>query len=402
MLSQPSAPQIPLPSEEFTRQVKDLLEHLHDFGYLQNHSLSAALDSSSGLRQESGWETIRKEILLAIEALSPGPNPPIASPRARMYHILNLRYLEEIPLQQCAQELGISIRQTNRELRRAEQSVAAILWSKLGERWQNFSSPTLQNLIPNEIEHLRVHFEPMDMVYLAQEVCQELSPLAKDHGSRLVLLPNPENMIVLTDRMIARQALISILSRLIQSSQPGDLEIQFFEQVGMRGMDVQVELKDQVLTGSKLEPVVEQLLSHIEWKLELLPGKKNVWRIVFETNPPPTLLVIDDNEGLGLLLERFLSGRRCRLVNARNGEEGLRLAGQLEPDAIILDVMMPGMDGWQVLKRLKSVEATREIPVIVCSVFNDPRLARSFGASMLLAKPLNRDEFLTAIRQAGL
>jgi CheY-like chemotaxis protein len=64
--------------------------------------------------------------------------------------------------------------------------------------------------------------------------------------------------------------------------------------------------------------------------------------------------------------------------------------------------MMPGLDGWQVLKRLKTEESTREIPVIICSVFDDPRLARSLGATQLLPKPLQRDAFIEAIRQVGL
>jgi CheY-like chemotaxis protein len=159
---------------------------------------------------------------------------------------------------------------------------------------------------------------------------------------------------------------------------------------------------DPTSGASREEPFFHQLLHHIEWKLLYQSDCSMICQVIFETTPPPTLLVIDDNEGLGLLLERYLSGRRCRLVYARSGLDGIQLARQLEPDAVILDVMMPGLDGWQVLKRLKTEESTREIPVIICSVFDDPRLARSLGATQLLPKPLQRDAFIEAIRQVGL
>jgi hypothetical protein len=59
------------PSGEFTQLIKEILENLHDFGYLQKHSLSNALEGLSDSRKEASWEQIRRELLLAIESLSP-------------------------------------------------------------------------------------------------------------------------------------------------------------------------------------------------------------------------------------------------------------------------------------------------------------------------------------------
>lgn len=389
------------PSEDFTQQVKQVLENLHDFGYLQNHPLSAALEGSGQAGGEAGWEKVRREILLAIEALSPGPNPPISSPRARSYHILNLHYLEEIPLLQCAQELGISIRQTSRELRRAEQSVAAILWAKLGERLKQVQ-PVSAEPLRSELEQIRLNFEQVDMGLLLQEASLEFTSLAAEHGVHVQIDQPGWAAFTLTDRMIARQALITIFSRLIQSSHPGDLYACFFRSEETQGLHIRFYPANEQIWQQPLEPFFQHLLERMEWRLEFRKGFPAVCRVVFEANIPPVLLVIDDNDGLGLLLERYLSGRRCRLVTARSGVEGLALASTLDPDAILLDVMMPGMDGWQVLNRLKSAPETRETPVIVCSVFNDPRLARSLGAAQFLPKPLNRDAFLATIQQLGL
>jgi CheY-like chemotaxis protein len=390
------------PSGEFTQLIKEILENLHDFGYLQKHSLSNALEGLSDSRKEASWEQIRRELLLAIEALSPGPNPSISSPRARSYHILNLHYLEEIPLQQCSQELGISLRQTNRELRRAEQSIAAIIWAKFGKQFKQPQPNPTTNTYQDEMELVRLNYEPVNMGLLVQEAGQEVVPLAMEYQVHFHLELPDHPIVILTDKMISRQIFIAMFSRLIQSKQIGELHISFYREDEIQGLNIRFHPSVGDAWFPQMDPFIQSLLNRMEWKLELLKGSTDICHIVFESIKPPTLLVIDDNEGMGVLLERYLSGHRCRLVTAHNGMEGLTLASQIDPDAILLDVMMPGMDGWQVLNRLKNQEITRNIPVVVCSVFNDPRLASSLGAELFLTKPLNREDFLTAIQQLGL
>jgi CheY-like chemotaxis protein len=65
----------------------------------------------------------------------------------------------------------------------------------------------------------------------------------------------------------------------------------------------------------------------------------------------------------------------------------------------VLDVMMPGMDGWEFLQRLRNQPTTASIPVIVCSVINNPGLAYSLNASLFLPKPVSRRDVLDALRQ---
>jgi len=84
-----------------------------------------------------------------------------------------------------------------------------------------------------------------------------------------------------------------------------------------------------------------------------------------------------------------------------NTEDGLQIVGQLQPDAVILDVMMPGIDGWELLQRLRTTHETRCIPVIICSVINDPELAFALGASQYVSKPVTRDSLRLALQQVG-
>ena len=116
----------------------------------------------------------------------------------------------------------------------------------------------------------------------------------------------------------------------------------------------------------------------------------------------PNVLVIDDNEELLELVARYLSDHTVSVTTAASSEEGLRLARSTRPDAIIPDVMMPGMDGWEALQTFKTWPETADIPIVVCSVFHDPELAYSLGASVVLAKPVRRGEVLAALHELGI
>ncbi len=108
------------------------------------------------------------------------------------------------------------------------------------------------------------------------------------------------------------------------------------------------------------------------------------------------VLVIDDDPLVADLLRRTLVKDGYRVEYAENGEKGLQLAQQLRPDAITLDVMMPGMDGWQVMTRLKSDPELADIPVILLSIVNDRKTGFALGATEYLTKPLDRER-LTAV-----
>jgi CheY-like chemotaxis protein len=112
--------------------------------------------------------------------------------------------------------------------------------------------------------------------------------------------------------------------------------------------------------------------------------------------------VIDDHPPLIELLRRYLTQTRCQVIGVSDGFEALALARSLQPDGIILDVMMPNIDGWEVLQRLHNTPELAHTPVIICSIFNDPKLAYSLGAVAVLQKPVKREELLTILRQLNL
>jgi signal transduction histidine kinase len=101
-----------------------------------------------------------------------------------------------------------------------------------------------------------------------------------------------------------------------------------------------------------------------------------------------TVLVIDDDPTIHDLVRRFLSKQGFNVRTANSGEEGLRLAKLIKPEAITLDVMMPGMDGWSVLTALKANPQTADIPVVMMTMVDDQNLGYALGAAEYLLKPV--------------
>ncbi|GEM_PF-915232 len=111
------------------------------------------------------------------------------------------------------------------------------------------------------------------------------------------------------------------------------------------------------------------------------------------------VLVIDDDDVVRNLLQAYLSKIGYQVALADNGKEGLALAKKLRPNAITLDVMMPGMDGWEVLSQLKADPDLAHIPVIVLTMVEDKDIGYSLGAAEFLTKPVTRDQLTKVLRK---
>ena len=112
-----------------------------------------------------------------------------------------------------------------------------------------------------------------------------------------------------------------------------------------------------------------------------------------------TVLAIDDDPNARDLLKRMITREGFRVITAPGGEEGLRLAKTLRPDAITLDVMMPGMDGWTVLARLKADPELAQIPVIIVTIVDRHEMGFALGASDYLTKPIDSDRLTQLLRK---
>jgi twitching motility two-component system response regulator PilH len=112
-----------------------------------------------------------------------------------------------------------------------------------------------------------------------------------------------------------------------------------------------------------------------------------------------TVLVVDDNEDMARFYRGATVGTRYHIVHLTQGRGLFETIEATTPDVVVLDIMLPDIDGWRLLMRLHQDPATRPIPVVVCSVVREEELALSLGAALYLSKPVRPREFIQALDQ---
>ena len=119
-------------------------------------------------------------------------------------------------------------------------------------------------------------------------------------------------------------------------------------------------------------------------------------------NARPQLLLVDDDRASLDLVTAYLDGSGIDIVRARDGLEALEQVRRLTPSAIVLDIRLPKLDGWEVLTALRSEPVTAAIPVVVVSIVDEPSRGLALGAAGWLTKPVRRESLLAALRKIGL
>jgi CheY-like chemotaxis protein len=403
MSDNPHTPEVEGTPATFTDQIKQALEHLYDFPYLQRHPLAQEIGLAPDRPGETAGQRLRRELITAIETLNPGPGVPFRAPHARLYNLLHLHYVEEMTIQEAAHELGISLRQAYRDLRRGEESVAAVLWARRPVSQPQEPRAVQLSSVQAEMARLETHPRPTDICPLLQRALKAVEHLARHRGVSFHAEIPSEPVIVSADPVMTQQVLVSTLSHAVQQARPGTLHLALTSDKEWTSLVIRYTPEIGTTDAPMMDRVVSQLVDRLKWTVRQEDQAERTRTIILQmTARGPTVLVIDDNEGLVELLDRYLTGHACRVVPASSGREGLQLAQELTPDAIVLDVMIPEMDGWEVLQTLRTRPQTSAIPIVVCSVFNDPELAYSLGASLFLPKPVRRDDVLAALRQLGI
>lgn len=119
-----------------------------------------------------------------------------------------------------------------------------------------------------------------------------------------------------------------------------------------------------------------------------------------ETGRADVVVIEDDRPSLDLITA-YLAGVDLRVTPARDGPSGLEAVRRIRPAAVLLDIRLPGMDGWAVLDALQRDVTTRDIPVVVVSIIDERSRGAALGAAAYLVKPVSRDALLGALTSVG-
>ncbi len=394
---------------EFTDHVRDALTHLYDHVHLQTHPLNLLLTGQAELDEVSRSQRLRRRLLEAVEQLNPAAGRPVSSEATFSYSALCYRYLDGLSPEEIANILGLSPRQVYRKLREAVEAVASLLWDQLQQElaaveqapappdtWdrRSLAQATVQQL------GALAHPEMLEIGSLMAGILKDLLPYCAQMGAEIVLPPAETSFHIYGDRAIFRQAMINLLTNALDQVHPPIFRVEFAPAPGRLHLTLHApDSQHAAVPIEKREGIGWQVgvqLIEMQGGRVSLVSPADGWSIQIELPlvEPQRVLVIDDMPDIADLFRRFTTHYALEVIGAKSAAEAFEVLQNLSPALILLDVMLPKQDGWEILQTLKANPATATIPVIICSILNEPGLATSIGADGYLRKPVSQEMLL--------
>ena len=294
-----------------------------------------------------------------------------------------------------------------------------------------------------EAGKMELYVEPIGLQALADDVRLMIEPLAAANNNALVIVCAPDLGSLESDVTKLKQSLLNLLSNACKFSRDGRIELSIRREPGRvlftvsdTGIGISDEQQARLFqafhqadssttreyggTGLGLaitrsfarmlggDVTVSSELGHGSTFILALPEARPVAMAETGADLPPagmaaaealaTVLVVDDELASRRIIGAHLARERYHVTYASSGPEALEAVRRERPDAITLDIMMPQVDGWAVLRSLKADPELASIPVVLVSLAADRRLGLALGAAAVLTKPVDRAELAAALR----
>jgi signal transduction histidine kinase/DNA-binding response OmpR family regulator len=304
-----------------------------------------------------------------------------------------------------------------------------------------------------EAGKMELSHEMFELAPLFDQLGSTVAPLLEQNGNKLSIEVKPGAKIMVADPMRVRQILLNLLSNATKFTKNGTIALgastskedgidwvhfavrdtgigMSIEQIGRlfqpfvqadssttrqyggTGLGLAISQKFARMMGGNID-VISAPARGTTFTLHLPANVANPRRSVDETtegtdlgkpHPPSihqeaTILVIDDDRTVRDLMVRILNKEGFRVVTAWGGKEGLRLAKEIKPSVITLDVIMPEVDGWSTLNQIKADPELADIPVILITMIDDRQKAFTLGAADYMVKPIDREQLARVINR---
>jgi CheY-like chemotaxis protein len=399
-------------NSQFVHELQMVLQHLYDPIVLRESPLLGAL----GVGRHRGPAALRDILLQAIEALKPEQGMREEASAWRAYRALRHRYVEQFTQGEVADVLALSVRQMRREEKRAVVGLADYLWERhnLAERWkapadepsaEEGAAPPSRKEELAWIERSRPS-EVIDSALLVEAAVRVARPLAQALGVSVEMALPAELPSVAGQGESLRQAVLNAITLAIRSAPRGQVSLA----AQRDGATLALTIVSQSAAGASTcssddltesVEMIRQLLALSEGELRLQREDGETGLLTLTLHLPVAtqrlVLIIDDNADTLQLYARYLADSAYLLETVSDPQGAIARAAVLTPDCIVLDVMLPGIDGWELLERLREHPRTHDIPVIVCTILPEESLALALGAAAFLRKPVSREALLAAL-----
>lgn len=398
--------------DTFVKYTRDALRQLYDPGQLIQNPLMHLC----GLRDRPDAFVVLQEIIIeAIEGLKPGPETSRQTAR-EVFALLYNRYVQQLSQKAVAEELGMSVRHLRRREYAAIDVLAAHLWSRVDPDLvatyeagaDRATAGPADSSLGTELawlQSLPSTSVTADLTEILTSVADFTKNLAKQYGVALDFQIDQTLPMIAVHPVALDQILVNLLTGALHQLAAGQIVLSTRELVHEVTLTVHGSSprRDVALGAAEIQAPLEaaQKLS----ELCTLPMAVEVESGRFQAvlHLPRTeeifVLVIDDNADTLQLFTRYAATTLYRLVTTQNPFEVYDLVVESPVKAIILDVMMPLIDGWRMLSQLRQRPETAHIPVVVCTILPQRELAISLGAADFLQKPVSREAFLDTLNR---
>jgi len=412
----------------FVADLRRALNHLYDPDELRRNPLFAAL----GTLARGSPSLLREALIALIAELKPRAGLSPDSDAWRVYRTLHHRFVEQFTQAEAATTLGVSIRQVRRQESQALRVLGDLLWTRypLQAHYSDLSEPPaddeLEDEDPATIEVQPASDEtsmedddaplagelawlgqslPSTAVHLAELVDMALrtaEPLLRELavGVRLRLPAELPHVVVQAGPI--RQALLLVLLEAIRLAPGGEIVLEACAEPNQVTLTVRSLASHPAPARAQLDKlaVARQIAELSGSRLETIIGPSDVPFVAhlhLRAAMQATILFIEDNPDTLQLYQRYLAGTGYRFASAATDAKIASALEEIVPHTIVLDVMLSGMDGWEVLGRLRTHPRTQDVPVVMCSILPLEQLARNLGAAAFLQKPVSREALLAAL-----
>lgn len=406
--------------EAFNKQVHRALRHLYEPVELRMSPLGELFGISSQTDLPSSLRTI---LLNAIRAFKPDPKVSTESNAWRSYQVLCYRFEEQSSQEEVAEQMAVSPRQVRRLEFTAIHALADYLMNKYSlvlaeseaqaelpsEETDSLTADSLteasQVETVNEFDWLKRSYqrEATDVGKLVESALKTGEAMLRAKGVNLLAGEIPDLPPILGQMTTLRQALLNILIDGMHSCPEGTLQVQAVQ----AGQWVHIDVVgtpngEKASSPNEFLEIARQLAALSEGSLEVQPPDLN-WpfaaRLILPLAKKFNILFVDDNEDILNLMQRYLSDTQFVFFGTRDPETVFALLTECMPSLIVLDIMLPDIDGWELLGRLRAHPRLDGVPVVISTILPHEQLAASLGAAGFLRKPVSQENLLQILTQ---
>jgi CheY-like chemotaxis protein len=386
--------------EIFRDELREALYHLQDVRFEPSEVLCATI----GCAQNAGAGPVQTQVIAAIKSIEPDQDTPQDSRAWLHFESLNKRFVLGLSQEETAEYLHMSIRNVQRVQKEAIHILARTVWQFRPDADQVVSSVQArdwQSQADLEMASLRKTMPDAqsDLDKVIQEVIDLEAALLPKLGIEVNVGFVQPNLIAAAHPSVLRQTLITAIGNLASNASISYLMIYAALEDGQVKITITGSLTDKDLSID--ETAITEIIAPPNASVELHQrGQKLFLQVKLPVVGNRNILVVEDNPDMVYFYRRCTTGTMYRIIQIPTDQDLFMMVEKVNPDLIILDVMLPDIDGWQLLSHLRERTATRDIPVIVCSVVKEKNLAMALGATAFLSKPIRPRQFVAELDQA--